>query len=747
MKREKRTFVFINFLLILFVLLNPTTTMSFSAARRCVTQHVLSSKRRAFSSIAATSRGRLFSRHAVSMSSKHGNRCLASSTSNLLRRNLSTETPKTTSTPKADNTVPETEKHADVVEKKTFQAETKQILDIMAKSLYTDREIFVRELISNASDACEKARYLLTHNGSITEEERPFEIHISVDEAKKTLTIQDFGIGMDKESMINHLGVIAKSGSKSFMETLKSGSSSTAASSSSGSPSAIDSIIGQFGVGFYSSFMVSDLVEVYSQSAESGECTYWRSDGTGTYEIAEASGVPRGTKVIVHLKDDAKEFSSRLSIERIVQKYSNFVGYPIYLNGEEVNTVGAVWALSPSSVTEEQYTSFYRNTYHAWDTPVSRLHFSTDAPLDLKALFYFPERHTEKYGMGVMEPGVSLYSRKVLIQANSPKILPSWLRFIKGVVDSEDIPLNVSRESMQDSSLVARMNSVLTRKVIRHLHDLSKKDAETYLSWYKEFGDFVKQGVCTDFNHKAEIAKLLRYESSAEDAGKLTSLDEYIARMPPQQEHIYFVVSQSRKHAEASPYYENLKANNIEALFMYSPIDEMVMKNIGEYAKKKVVSIESKEARDAVEGKAASSQKKVLDDDQVKELSKFLESALSDRVSEIIISSRLSSTPAVVTEHELASVRKLMRQVDQTFAQKLPKQKLEVNPHHDIMVGIYKTKGDNPELAKLLSEQVFDNALISADILDSPMDMLPRINKIMSMCVQKNVAEIVEDSK
>jgi len=429
-----------------------------------------------------------------------------------------------------------------------FQAETRRILNIVANSLYTDKEVFLRELISNASDALEKARYVQTHKNNLLEVDRPLEIHITADTEKNTLIIQDFGVGMTKDELVSNLGVIARSGSKAFVEGLESGG---------------DNIIGQFGVGFYSIFMIADNVEVYTQPCEPDEngeakqAWYWKSDGSGDFEIAEAQGVVRGTKIIAHLKEDARQFAVRLTLEGIIKKYSNFVGFPIYLNTEEVNTVDAVWTRSKSSVTEEEHTQFYRYISNAFDTPPMRLHFTTDVPLAINALFYFPERHMEKFGMGRMEPGVSLYCRKVLIQPKCKDILPEWLRFIKGVVDSEDIPLNISRENMQDSALITRINSILTKRVIKFIEGEAKKDPAKYIKWLGEFGSFLKEGVCTDFTHKADIAKLLRFDSSRdleEDTDQNhIALDDYIAAMPIGQNDIYFLNCPNREFALASP--------------------------------------------------------------------------------------------------------------------------------------------------------------------------------------------------
>jgi HSP90 family molecular chaperone len=614
---------------------------------------------------------------------------------------------------------PSTEKIAGAAHQHTFQAETKKILNIMANSLYTDKEVFLREIISNASDALEKARYLSMQNNDLLDPERPYELHIFTDPEKHTLTIQDYGVGMSREDLMNNLGTIARSGSKEFVQSLQGDGG--------------ENIIGQFGVGFYSLFMVADRVEVYSQpcvqvDGKPQTAHYWTSEGDGSFEIAPAEDCVRGTKIIAHLKDDAKQFSVRLTLEGIIKKYSNFVGFPIYVDSEEVNTVDAIWAKDKDDITEEQHVEFYRYISNAFDTPPMRLQFSTDVPIDIKALFYMPERHMEKFGMGRLEPGVSLYSRKVLIKPKCKEILPDWLRFIKGVVDSEDLPLNVSRENMQDSALITRMNNILTKKVIRFLDTESRRDRDVFNTWSDEFGHFIKEGVCTDFTHKDDAAKLLRFDSSVDKdvdvKSTYTSLDEYIARMPVEQMHIYYLSAPNREFAQNSPYFEHFAESGTEVLFLYQPIDDFVMKSLGTYQKRKLVSIESTEAHEKkTDSKEESNPQELVD---------YVQEMLSDRVSAVTASSRLVSSPAIVVDHESAAVRRMMKEVNTAgMNMELPKQKLEINPNHAILRNAYGIRDTKPALSKLVLQQVYDNALIAADILDNPRTMLARINDIL----------------
>jgi HSP90 family molecular chaperone len=349
-------------------------------------------------------------------------------------------------------------------------------------------------------------------------------------------------------------------------------------------------IIGQFGVGFYSAFMVADKVEVFSKKCTPGAQAYcWTSTGTGAYEINEASEVPRGSTIVLHLKDSQKEFAKSFRLKSILQKHSNFVNFPIFMDDLQVNMVQAIWAKEKSECTQDEYVAFYKFIANAFDEPTYTLHYRADAPIELKALLFFPSTHMEKYGMARLDPSVSLYSKKVLIESASPDILPDWLRFVKGVVDSEDLPLSITREKMQDTKLLRQINEALTRRIIRYLDEMARKDREGYNQYFKEFGGFLKEGVCTDYNSKTAIAKLLRFQSNKLDDTDLTSLDEYISRCPPDQNQIYFLCAGSRESALASPYAESFKKNGTEFLILVNPIDEMVMSNLEKYNDKDLV--------------------------------------------------------------------------------------------------------------------------------------------------------------
>ena len=600
-----------------------------------------------------------------------------------------------------------------------FQAETKKLLDIVANSLYTDKEVFVRELVSNASDALEKRRHAaLTSEGAEAEAGEAaageMQIRVTTDADANTLTIEDSGIGMTRDELIANLGTIARSGSRNFLQSLEGGQA------------AATNVIGQFGVGFYSVFMVADRVTVYSRCVGADDAYCWRSSGDGAYELSEAENVAPGTKIVIELKADEKSFASRFAIEQNIRKYSNFVGFPIVVDGERVNTVEAIWGKSKNEVTEEEHADFYRYVSQGFDEPRFTLHFRADAPVDIKAIFYVPQTHMEKWGMARQEPGVHLYSRKVLIQPRAEKLLPEWMRFLKGVVDSEDLPLNISRESMQDSMLMRKLNTVLSKRVIKFLQQQAKDDEAKYLDFFREFGQYIKEGVYSDFASKEEAAKLLRFESSTAKEGELISLDDYISRMvPAQDDQIYFLLASSRETALSSAYLESLKAKDVEVLLLYSTVDEFVMTNLMSYSGKSLLSAEN--AKLSLDTPAEGSSLSEADAAALKE---WLASAV-DGIKEVRLSSRLVDSPAIVVDHESAAMRKMMGMVEAGKAPELGPQVLEINGGHPIIRQLSATHAAQPELAAKVGAQLYANALIAAGLLDDPRTILANLNSIL----------------
>ena len=614
------------------------------------------------------------------------------------------------------------------VETKQFQAETRKVLDIVINSLYTERDIFVRELVSNAADALEKFRHQSLIEKVEFDAHVPLEINIECDDKKHTLTISDSGIGMTKEELETNLGTIAHSGSKHFFEQLAEAAKKDV------------NLIGQFGVGFYSVFMAASKVRVQTRPWTGEEGHEWASDGGGTYTISPCPGLHRGTKIIIELKEDAGQYATKFTIERIIQQYSTFVPFPVKVEGKKVNTVQAIWTRSKSEITDEEYKEFYKFIGNAADEPLYRLHFSADAPLAINALVFVPKENFEVLGMGRMQPGVNLYCQKVLIDQHSENILPEWLRFLKGVVDSEDLPLNISRQSLQDNALVIKLRKVLTKRVIKYFNEEAERDSAKYLEFWKTFGLFIKEGVTADYEHRSELGKLLRFESSASEPGTMISLDEYVGRMREGQDKIYFINGPSRAAVEYGPYVEMFKKRGIEIFYTLEPIDDFVLNHLGEYEGKKLVSADRAdlslpESTDtaAETGKTEGGER--LDEKVLTQLCTWMKSVLGERVQDVKASSRLVDTPAMIVNvdgYMTSSMERILKASGQNEAFGMGMKKdMEINASSPLIKKLAELSEGEPDFAKDLVEQIYDNALIQAGLLVNPMEMVQRNYRIL----------------
>ncbi|XP_006897538.1 PREDICTED: heat shock protein 75 kDa, mitochondrial [Elephantulus edwardii] len=618
--------------------------------------------------------------------------------------------------------------------KHEFQAETKKLLDIVARSLYSEKEVFIRELISNSSDALEKLRHQLVRDGQALPE---MEIHLQTDSEKGTIIIQDTGIGMTQEELVSNLGTIARSGSKAFLDALEN------------QAEASSKIIGQFGVGFYSAFMVANKVEVFSRSAAPGSPGYqWLSDGSGVFEVAEAAGVQPGTKIIIHLKSDCREFASEARVRDVVTKYSNFVSFPLYLNGRRMNTLQAIWMMEAKDVDTEQHEEFYRYIAQASDRPRYTLHYRTDVPLNICSIFYVPEMKPSMFDVSrELGSSVALYSRKVLIQTKAADILPKWLRFIRGVVDSEDIPLNLSRELLQESALIRKLRDVLQQRLIKFFVDQSKKDPEKYAKFFEDYGLFMREGIVTttDQEVKEDIAKLLRYESSALPAGQLTSLVDYGSRMQAGSRNIYYLCAPSRLLAEHSPYYEAMKQKNMEVLFCYEQFDELTLLHLQEFDKKKLISVETDIVVDhykeeKFEDTAPATER--LSEKEAEDLMAWIRNVLGSRVTNVKVTFRLDTHPAMITVLEMGAARHFLRmqQLAKTHEERaqILQPTLEINPRHALIKKLSQLREREPELAQLLVDQIYENAMITAGLVDDPRPMVGRLTQLLTRALEKH---------
>jgi TNF receptor-associated protein 1 len=604
------------------------------------------------------------------------------------------------------------------VEKHTFQAEIQQLLDLVVHSLYTDKEIFLRELISNASDSMEKLRHIEATEKDVHEPTLPLEIHIATDAEAKTLTISDAGIGMTREELVKNLGTIAHSGTKAFLKNMQDSGSTPG------------NMIGQFGVGFYSAFMVADEVKVHTRSWRAdGEELVWISDGKTGYEIEESPGQSRGVRIVMHLKEELGEYAEETRIKHLIERYSNFVGFPIFLNGKRINEVEALWLKNKSEISEDEYKAFYQFACKAFDEPAYRLHFSADAPIAINALVFAPSENPERMGFGKVEGGVSLYSKKVLIDAEPKGLLPDWMRFMKGVVDSADLPLNISRETMQDSALIRKLGAVISKRVIKMFEKEAEADPEKYRGFYKKFDRFFKEGIATDYPNRDALAKLLRFESSLTEPGAVCGFSDYVSRAKDGQESIYYLVGAGREQIESSPYIEAFKARGLEVVYFTDAVDEYVVESLGEFEGKKLVSIR----HGGVELEEHAPEGDALSEEQTAALCEFLKAELGDRVTRVASGKRLVDSPVIAlvpTDGMSPQMRQMMKAMDENFKDEI-KVELEINPRHALVKKLAEAKDSNPELAKLVALQLLDNSLIAAGLLEDARDTVSRMNKLM----------------
>ncbi|CDW57190.1 heat shock protein 75 kDa, mitochondrial [Trichuris trichiura] len=602
-----------------------------------------------------------------------------------------------------------------------FRAETRMLMDIVARSLYSHKEVFVRELVSNASDALEKLRTTqLAYDPKIT---------IYTDKLEKVLIVQDNGIGMSKEDLIEHLGTIAKSGTADFVKAMHAN---------------VDQLIGQFGVGFYSAFMIADKIEVITKKHDPGSKGYrWMSEGAECYEIEEVDNAECGTKIVCHLKPGESEFADEQRIKEVLTKYSNFVAFPIYLNDARVNKVQALWRCDPKEVTDEMHKEFYRFVSHSQTgEPRYTIHFRV-----LSGFFSYAP--TDFIGMLQMEVGVSLYCRRILIQQSAKDVIPSWLRFLKGVIDSEDIPLNLSRELLQKSAIL-KLKAVVTSKVIKYLQDNMKKDPEKYEIFYSHFRHYFKEGIirAESQEEKENVAKLLLFESSNQRPGIKISLRDYCDRMQAGQREIYYL--NSRLLAESSPYYEAIKEKNFEILFCFDPADEVTLLSLRQFDRKDLVSVENFLNRDKSDTEVVET--------NLKNLLDWIKTTLGDRkVNEIRVSffqnaicsgihcqttQKLTTYPCMISVKELGAIRSFLRaqtpeQLTEEQRLMLLKPTLEVNPKHPVIVKLNQLMKSDPSVAVAIVEQIYDNALISAGLVSDVQSVVGRVNKLITEVVHK----------
>ena len=612
----------------------------------------------------------------------------------------------------------------------TFQAETQQLLNILIHSLYTEKEIFLRELVSNASDAINRLQFEMLTNDNIQDAGADLEIHITVDADNNTLTVSDTGIGMTREEVIENLGTIAKSGAKAFMDMMKEKPDNASMSD----------IIGQFGVGFYSAFMVADRVEVISRSYRpDAEAVKWSASGGTNYTLESAEKDVRGTDIIIYLKEDEKEFTREYTIKDIIRRHSDYVAFPIYVGDDEepTNKQQALWRRSPSEVEDEEYDSFYKMMTMDFGGALHHIHMRADVPMQFYSLLFIPSAARQNMFTPRKEPGLKLYARKVLIEEYNKDLLPEYLNFVQGVVDSEDLPLSVSRESIQATRVMATLKKTVTRKVLSELKRMAKNDREKYLKIYEEFGSFIKQGIVMEPEDKTDLEPLLFFPTTLDDdPTQFHTLDEYVERMSDNQDDIYYVVADDYGSGKRSPHLDAFRQRDIEVLYFTHPVDAMLPMGMTDYKGHKMVSVDSADIdlSDVGEAKEAEGAKEALEETSFVSLKDRVKEILGNRVSDVRESKTLVGSPARLVSDEANANRymyRINRMLDRDY--ELPVKTLELNPRHPLMHNLSSLLANNGDqkLVNAVVEQIFETALLQDGIHPDPSSMADRLTLLM----------------
>lgn len=628
-----------------------------------------------------------------------------------------------------------------------FQAEVRKVLHILTHSLYTNREIFLRELVSNASDALDKLRFLINRGEKPRHPDMPLEIRITLDKEAKTITIADTGLGMTADELAKNLGTIAKSGSEQFLADIsaeKSGDKSEDAVADAAN------IIGRFGVGFYSVFMVANKVEVTSRPAfgeENEKAHVWISDGLGSYTVEESTGEKpeRGTIIKAWLKDDCAEYAEKYRIEDIIRKHSAFIPFPVFVDGDLANTQPAIWREPKSSVSKEQYDNFYKALTYDGKDPFDVEHISVDVPVQFTALLYIPDHEISFQSLQKDLWGLDLYARRVLIQHNNRELIPEYLAFLRGVVDTEDLPLNISRETLQENRILQKINQVITKQTLGHLEKMAKENPEKYDQFWHLHGMVFKLSY-NDFSNRERIADLLRFNSSSlPDANGLTSLAGYQERAPEGQKTIWYVAAPNREAARLSPHMDIFRKKGIEVLFLYEPVDEFVVASLNKYKDWEFKSIENAKPEDVASFKdqeKSGEEAAPLSEQQTEAfdgLMKRMKEILGDKVTAVQVSQRLADSPAVLVSSDsgmTSSMEKLFRIMQKDDS--LPVKILEVNRDNSLlrsMLQIYEANHEDKILTEL-TLGLFDSCLLLDGYLKDPQALALRSNEMLTQAAR-----------
>ena len=609
----------------------------------------------------------------------------------------------------------------EALEEFEYQAEMKQLLHLIVHSLYSHREVFLREVISNASDALNQARFRQLTDKDIVSPDAPLRISINVDSNAQTFSIADTGIGMTKEDLVARIGTIASSGTVAFLERLKD----------EGKPFDAN-MIGQFGIGFYSVFMVTDQVVIETRHADPGSKGYrWESTGENKFTVEEFPRDERGTKITFKLKDDAKEFSEEYRVNEIIKKYSNFADFPIHVNGEQVNTISALWQKNRNEVTDEELEEFYKFISNDFNPTLGHLHLAIEGQVNFKAMVFVPETAPFNFMRGEDLKSLQLYANRIFIQDDCKELLPEYLRFVAGVVDTEDLPLNVSREVTQASPVMAKIKNVLRGRILSLLEGWAKDDQEKYDKFFTNFGLLFKTGLGSDFESRDRLVDLLRFESTKTEKGKFTSLKDYVAGMQADQKEIYYVSGENRAGVELNPNLEYFKKRGIEVLFFIDPADIFNIPLLSDYDEKPIKGIES---ADLDLKSDEESETEGLTENESKSLISLFKETLGDKVEDVVESKRLVDSAATLVVGASGMDRQMERMM-KMMNQDIPASKkiLEINPSHPLiknLAQIHETRGDE-SLLKSCVLQVYEGTLLIDGNMESPTEFVARMTEIM----------------
>ena len=613
------------------------------------------------------------------------------------------------------------------VQQFSFKAETRQLLNILIHSLYKDREVFLRELLSNASDALNRLRFEMVTNQDVVDPGAELKIHISADKDARMLTLQDTGIGMTREEIIENLGTIAQSGARKFIEATKDQKVD------------FSQLIGQFGVGFYSVFMVAEWVRVTSRSHRpDAESVSWYATGEDNYQLSAAEMSERGTKVEIKLKEDAAEFAEEYQLKNIIHRHSDYIGFPIYVGEgkEPVNKRTSLWRTSRQEVTEDQYKEFYKQTTLDFEDPLMHIHMITDAPVQLYALLYIPAKMERGLFALRKDDGLKLYSRNILIDEYNKDLLPEYLRFVQGVVDSEDLPLNVSRETVQSSGLMPKLKKVLTNQVLKDLEALAKNNAEKYQTFWQEFGGFLKQGLASYSAEAEKLQTLLRFKTNL-NPEVWSSLEDYVSRLKEEQKFIYYIVGDDPRSVLRSPHLDYFHSQGTEVLLLTEPLDSFMLMGLRKYKDFELKNVAQAEIAESEKPKEEAEAEKIPDADFNSLVERFKE-VLGERVTDVRASNRLSQSVARLVDPDGTmnpELQRVYRYLGREY--EVPKKILELNPSHSILKNLLQLE-QGSELQTAIIEQIYDSALLVEGLHPDPSSIAPRVQQIIEAALARN---------